>query len=109
MTHICVGNLTIIGSDIGLSPDRRKAIILTNVAIVLIGPLGTNFIETLFEIHTFSLKNIHLKMSSGNLAAILFRPQCVLYMSVLGAFHENTTKTADLLQLTIDNQYMKHG
>ena len=27
MTHICVGNLTIIGSDNGLSPGRRQAII----------------------------------------------------------------------------------
>ena len=27
VTHICVGNLTIIGSDNGLSPGRRQAII----------------------------------------------------------------------------------
>ena len=27
VTHICVGNLTIIGSDIGLSPHRHQAII----------------------------------------------------------------------------------
>ena len=26
-THICVGNLTIIGSDNGLLPERRQAII----------------------------------------------------------------------------------
>ena len=30
MTHICVGNITIIGSDNGLSPGRRHAIIWTN-------------------------------------------------------------------------------
>ena len=30
VTHICVGNLTIIGSDNGLSPGRRQAIIWTN-------------------------------------------------------------------------------
>ena len=29
------------------------------------GPLGTNFSEMLIEIHTFSFKKIHLKMSSG--------------------------------------------
>ena len=28
--HICVGNLTIIGSDIGLSPGWRQAIVWTN-------------------------------------------------------------------------------
>ena len=38
VTHICVGNLTIIGSDNGLSPGRRQAIILTNAGILLIGP-----------------------------------------------------------------------
>ena len=31
VTHICVGNLTLIGSDNGLSPGRRHAIIWTNV------------------------------------------------------------------------------
>ena len=30
VTHICVSKLTIIGSDNGLSPDRRQAIIWTN-------------------------------------------------------------------------------
>ena len=30
VTHICVGNPTIIGSDDGLSPGRRQAIIWTN-------------------------------------------------------------------------------
>ena len=47
VTHICVDNLTIIGSDNGLSPDRRQAIIWTNAGILLIGPLGTNLSEIL--------------------------------------------------------------
>ena len=64
-THICVGNLAIIGSDNGLSPERRQAIIWTNAGILLIGPLGTNFSEILIEIQTFSLKKIRLKMSSA--------------------------------------------
>ena len=62
--HICVGKLTIIGSDNGLAPERRQAIIWTNAGILLIGPLGTNFSEILIEIQTFSLKKIRLKMSS---------------------------------------------
>ena len=53
VTHICVGNLTIIGSDNGLSPGRRQAITWTNVGILLIGPLGTNFSEILIETRTF--------------------------------------------------------
>ena len=54
MTHICVIKLTIIGSDDGLSPDRRQAIIWTNAGILFIGPLRTNFKEILIEIHKFS-------------------------------------------------------
>ena len=54
VTHICVSDLTIIGSDNGLSPGRRQAIIWTNVWILLIGPLGTNFSEILIEILVFS-------------------------------------------------------
>ena len=53
VTHICVNELTIIGSDNGLSPNRRQAIIWTNAGILIMGPLGTNFSEILFEIHTF--------------------------------------------------------
>ena len=62
VTHICARKLTIIGSDNGLSPGRRQAIIWTNAGILLSGPLGTNFSEILIEIQTFSLKKIHLKM-----------------------------------------------
>ena len=43
VTHICSSKLTIIGSDNGLSPDRRQAIIWTNAGILLIGHLRTNF------------------------------------------------------------------
>ena len=50
VTHICINKLTIIGSDNGLSPGRRQAIIWTNDGILLIGPLGTKFSETLIEI-----------------------------------------------------------
>ena len=45
VTHICVDKINIIGSDNGLSPGRRQAIIWTNAAILLIRLLGTNFIE----------------------------------------------------------------
>ena len=72
VTHICVGNLTIIGSDNGLSPGRRQAIIWTNAGILLIGPLGTNFSEIEIEIQTFSLKKMRLKVSSAKC-----RPFCL--------------------------------
>ena len=65
VTHICISKLTIIGWDNGLLPGRHQAIIWTNAEILLIGPLGTKFSEILIEIHTFSFKKMHLKMSSG--------------------------------------------
>ena len=60
--HICVSKLSIIGSDNGLSPDRRQAIIWTNAGILLIEPLGTNFSEILIEILAFSAKKMRLKV-----------------------------------------------
>ena len=65
MTRICVSKVTIIGSDNGLSPDRREAIIWTNAGFLLIGPLGTNVSEILIEILTFSFKKMRLKVSSA--------------------------------------------
>ena len=46
----------IIGSDSGLAPGRRQAIIWTNAEILLMGLLQTNFSEILIEIYTFSFK-----------------------------------------------------
>ena len=47
--HICITKLTIIGSDNGLAPSRRQAIIWTNAAVLLIQPLGTKFSEILIK------------------------------------------------------------
>ena len=65
VTHICVDDITIIGSDNGLSPDRRQAIIWTNAGMLLIGPLGTIFGEIAIEILIFSFRKMHLKVSSA--------------------------------------------
>ena len=59
--HICISKLTIIGSDNGLLPDRRQAIIWTNARILLIGLLGINFSEILINILTFSFEKMRLK------------------------------------------------
>ena len=72
VTLICVGKLTIIDSDNGLSPGRRQAIIWTNAGILLIGPWGIHFNEFLIGIQTFSFKKVHLKMSSAK-----WRPFCL--------------------------------
>ena len=62
VTHICLDNITIIGSDNGLSPGLHQAIIWTNAGILLIRPLVTNFSKILIGNQTFSFKKIHLKM-----------------------------------------------
>ena len=72
MTHICVGNLIIIGPDNGLSPGRRQAIIWSNAGMLLIGPWGTNFSAILIGIQTSSFKKMHLKISSAK-----WRPFCL--------------------------------
>ena len=72
VTHICVGNLTIIGSDNGLSPGLYQTIIWTNAEITLIGHLETNLSEIFNEIQLFPFKKMHLKMSSGK-----WRPFCL--------------------------------
>ena len=72
VTHICVSKLTIIDPDNGVSPGRRQAIIWTNAGILLMGPLGTKLNQILIEIHTFSFKKMHLKMSSAK-----WRPFCL--------------------------------
>ena len=65
----------------GAKPWRRQAIISTNAGILLIGPLGTNFIEISIGIQTFSFKKMHLKMSSAK-----WRPFC-LGLNVLNSKH----------------------
>ena len=94
-THICVAKLTTIGSDNGLSPGRRQAIIWTIAGILLIGPLETNFSEILIGIQTFSFKKMHLKMSSAK-----WRPSC-LGLNVLinqTCITVNTTQQCRLAQ-----------
>ena len=60
MTHICVGNLIIIGSDNGLSPGWHQT-------ISWISPLGTNFNEILSEIDFHSRKSISkCRMENGS-------------------------------------------
>ena len=66
-------NKTIIGSDNGLSPGRRQAIIWTNAGILLIEHLGTNFSEISIKILTFSFAKMCLKVSSAK-----WRPFCLV-------------------------------
>ena len=75
VTHICIGKLTIIGSDNGLSPGRRQVIIWTNTGILLIWRLEIDFNEVLIEMYIFSLKKMQLRLSSAK-----WRPYCLGFM-----------------------------
>ena len=55
VTHICVGKLTVIDSDNGLSPGRRQAIIWTN-AVILLNNLQANVSAT---VHLFGGDSSH--------------------------------------------------
>ena len=72
VTHLYFSKVTIFGSDNGLSPVRRQAIIWTNAVLLSIGPLGTKFSQIVFEIQTISFKKMYFKMSSGK-----WRPFCL--------------------------------
>ena len=96
-THICVGNLTIIGSDNGLSPGRWQAIIWTNAAILLIGSLGTNFPEIS---NIFILENA-IESVVCEMAAILPRPQCVKWEQLPITLPNNSMRMAGKLTLAV--------
>ena len=63
-TQICVSNLTLIGSDNGLSHSRRRAIIWTNVGLLLIG-------------WYFSFRIFSIMTDGGKITAIGFIKLCL--------------------------------
>ena len=77
MTHICTSKVTIIGSDNGLSPVRRQAIIWTNAEILLIEPLGTTLSDIFIEVDTFSILENIFENVAWKMAAIWSQPQYV--------------------------------
>ena len=100
VTHPCVGKLSIIGSDNGLSPfDRLQTIIWTSAGILLIEPLETHFSEILIKIHIFSFKKMYSKISSGK-----FRPQCVKQLKAavtLRVWHVDSARHCTLLLILL--------
>ena len=70
-SYMCLW-LSVIGSDNGLAPDRRQAIIWTNAGMLSLGHLGTNFSEIVIEILALAFKKMHLKIPSAK-----SRPSCL--------------------------------
>ena len=76
VTHIGVSKIIIIGSDNGLSPGRRQAIIWTDDGILLNGRWETKVSEIWIEIYTFSFKKMHLKYRLGNGSHVVSATMC---------------------------------
>ena len=75
--HICVDKLTIIGSDNGLSPDRRQAIIWTHDGISLIWNLWNKLQWNLNRNANIFIQENAFESVVCETAVILSRPQCV--------------------------------
>ena len=86
LMHLCVSKLTIIGSDNGLSPGRRQAIIWTNAGILLIGLQCNVNKKWYILIQENVFQNVVKK-----LAAILSQPQCVK-IQILCWFNQTGSK-----------------
>ena len=102
-----VGKSTTIGSDNGLSPGRRQAIIWTIAGILLIGPLGTNFSEIFIGIQTFSFKKMHLKMSSAKWRPFVSASIKSIHGSTY-CYHSNATSIEIAVWLPMDARYHQY-
>ena len=70
-------------SLVQIMADRHQPIICTNVGILFIGPLGTNFNEVLVEMQQFSFKKMHLINVVCQVSSILSQPQYVNQVIVI--------------------------
>ena len=75
MTHICVSNLIIIGSDNGLVAWMAPRHYLNQCWNIVNWTLGNKFQLNLNQNYAFSFKKMHLKMLSAKMAAILSQHQ----------------------------------
>ena len=98
VTQMCVNKFTIIGSENGLSPIGRQAIIWTIARILLIRTLGINFGEILIQIHTFSNQKNAFENVVWKMSAIWSRPQCVntqyIFLKILSVNEVKLSETS---------------
>ena len=82
VTHICVSNVTIIGSDNGLSPDWCQAIIWTsdgNIVDWTLGILRNKLQWNLKRNPYIFIQENAFESVVWKMSAILSRPQCVKF------------------------------
>ena len=76
VTHTCIGKITIIDSDNGLSPGCGQAIIWTNGGILLIGPLGTTSVKFLLQTKQFHSRKCIWKCYLENFGHFVSASMC---------------------------------
>ena len=86
LTHIRVSRPTTIGSDNGLLPPQRQAIIWNNAAILFFRSLGTTFSEIEIEMHMFSFQKMYLKMSYGKWRPFCLGPNVFIILNAMKEF-----------------------
>ena len=77
VAHICVNELTIIGSDNDLLSGWHQAIIWPSAGILLIRPLGTNFNEIFYGNSYIFIQENPFENVFWKMVPISFQPQCV--------------------------------
>ena len=78
--------------------------IWTNVGILLIGPLRTNFSEISIEIHTFLFKKMHLKVSSAK-----WRPFWLVFNVLYNILHCILTRSRHIWAHDSINRTLNHS
>ena len=108
VTHVCFSKLIMIGSDNGLSPGRRQAILWTNAGILLIGPVGINFSEIFNRnLYIFNSENA-CENVVRKLATIFSRPQCVNGMRQMLWFQLSSWQLWDRIATIMEWWCLKH-
>ena len=77
VTHVCVSKLTIVGSDNGLLPGRRQAIIWTNAGLFVNSNLRNKLQWNIKQNSDIFIQENAFENVVCEMAAILSQPQCV--------------------------------
>ena len=95
--HICIGNLTIIGSDKGLSPARHQCWLIVNWT------LGNKFLLNFHQNTMIFIQENTLKNGIWKMASILCWPQCLILSQPQGSydFYDTYWQHVDCLQLPV--------
>ena len=80
-------------------PGRRQVIIWTNVGLLSIGTLRTNFSEKLSEIYAFSFKKMHFKMSSAKWRQLCFGLNVLTVLKCQKAIYQKTFERHSIVRI----------